>query len=204
MQSIKHLTRIFYAYSVQLSVWLKPECLSNQVRFGNCVKGLNFLISWVIVLLCKSDWLQKPKICHLNWQNGFKFHEYGSKLNVHQRILILMFYVLNSSVKTCPECSTLNQCLWVSSIKPLIDVLYCMVFSPGLPILLVTLFASNFEENLWNHLRRLGLHENDEYHPDFGNTKVALEALVQQRWPNTNIIYSNFYWIEQFKIVTSA
>ncbi|KAH6813106.1 melanoma-associated antigen G1-like protein [Perilla frutescens var. frutescens] len=38
------------------------------------------------------------------------------------------------------------------------------------------------EENLWHHLRRLGLHENEENHPKFSNTKLALEALVQQRY----------------------
>ncbi|KAJ8647905.1 hypothetical protein MRB53_000928 [Persea americana] len=38
------------------------------------------------------------------------------------------------------------------------------------------------EENLWHHLRRLGLNENDESHPLFGNTKQALETLVQQRY----------------------
>ncbi|KAI3449083.1 hypothetical protein Pfo_005748 [Paulownia fortunei] len=38
------------------------------------------------------------------------------------------------------------------------------------------------EENLWHHLRRLGLHENEENHPNFANTKLALEALVQQRY----------------------
>ncbi|KAG5563084.1 hypothetical protein RHGRI_005732 [Rhododendron griersonianum] len=38
------------------------------------------------------------------------------------------------------------------------------------------------EENLWHHLRRLGLSENDEGHPALGNIKQALEALVQQRY----------------------
>ncbi|KAL0373420.1 UNVERIFIED_CONTAM: hypothetical protein Sradi_3257700 [Sesamum radiatum] len=38
------------------------------------------------------------------------------------------------------------------------------------------------EESLWHHLRRLGLHENEENHPDFANTKLALEALVQKRY----------------------
>lgn len=38
------------------------------------------------------------------------------------------------------------------------------------------------EENLWHHLRRLGLHENEETHPNFSNTKLTLEALVQQRY----------------------
>lgn len=38
------------------------------------------------------------------------------------------------------------------------------------------------EENLWHHLRRLGLSENDECHPALGNIKQALEALVQQRY----------------------
>ncbi|KAG8363416.1 hypothetical protein BUALT_Bualt19G0020100 [Buddleja alternifolia] len=37
------------------------------------------------------------------------------------------------------------------------------------------------EENLWHHLRRLGLHENEENHPNFASTKLALESLVQQR-----------------------
>ncbi|KAL9142140.1 hypothetical protein ABFS82_14G149100 [Erythranthe guttata] len=38
------------------------------------------------------------------------------------------------------------------------------------------------EENLWHHLKRLGVHENDESHPNFANTKLAVEALVQQRY----------------------
>ncbi|XP_020553331.1 melanoma-associated antigen B2-like [Sesamum indicum] len=38
------------------------------------------------------------------------------------------------------------------------------------------------EESLWYHLRRLGLHENEENHPDFANMKLALEALVQKRY----------------------
>ncbi|KAG1342348.1 putative non-structural maintenance of chromosomes element 3 [Cocos nucifera] len=38
------------------------------------------------------------------------------------------------------------------------------------------------EENLWHQLRRLGLNENDENHPFFGNTKQTLEMLVQQRY----------------------
>ncbi|XP_030542670.1 melanoma-associated antigen 8 [Rhodamnia argentea] len=38
------------------------------------------------------------------------------------------------------------------------------------------------EDNLWHHLRQLGLHESDENHPEFGNVKQTLEALVQQRY----------------------
>lgn len=38
-----------------------------------------------------------------------------------------------------------------------------------------------FTENLWHHLKRLGLNESDEKDPLFGSTKQALEALVQQR-----------------------
>uniref|UniRef100_A0A3Q7ID03 MAGE domain-containing protein n=1 Tax=Solanum lycopersicum TaxID=4081 RepID=A0A3Q7ID03_SOLLC len=38
------------------------------------------------------------------------------------------------------------------------------------------------EENLWHHLRRLGLSETDESHPVYGNLKLALEAIVQQRY----------------------
>ncbi|KAF3683721.1 General regulatory factor 11, OMICRON,RHS5 [Capsicum annuum] len=38
------------------------------------------------------------------------------------------------------------------------------------------------EENLWPHLRRLGLSETDESHPVHGNVKLALEAIVQQRY----------------------
>ncbi|XP_055808652.1 uncharacterized protein LOC129877195 isoform X1 [Solanum dulcamara] len=38
------------------------------------------------------------------------------------------------------------------------------------------------EENLWPHLRRLGLSETDESHPVHGNLKLALEAIVQQRY----------------------
>ncbi|KAK6135830.1 hypothetical protein DH2020_030438 [Rehmannia glutinosa] len=53
------------------------------------------------------------------------------------------------------------------------------------------------EENLWHHLKRLGLHENEENHPKFANTKLALETLVQQRYlqkekvngPEGNIVY---------------
>ncbi|KAL3615549.1 hypothetical protein CASFOL_041210 [Castilleja foliolosa] len=53
------------------------------------------------------------------------------------------------------------------------------------------------EENLWHHLRRLGLHENEGNNPIFENTKTALESLVQQRYlqkekvtgPEGNIIH---------------
>lgn len=53
------------------------------------------------------------------------------------------------------------------------------------------------EENIWHHLRRMGLQENQENHPNFGNTKQALEALVQQRYlqkekvngPEGNTVY---------------
>lgn len=38
-----------------------------------------------------------------------------------------------------------------------------------------------FVENLWHHLKGLGLRDSDENHPDFGNMKQALETLVQQR-----------------------
>uniref|UniRef100_A0A1D1ZF36 Melanoma-associated antigen G1 n=1 Tax=Anthurium amnicola TaxID=1678845 RepID=A0A1D1ZF36_9ARAE len=38
------------------------------------------------------------------------------------------------------------------------------------------------EENLWHHLRRLGLNENDENHALFGHMKHTLESLVQQRY----------------------
>ncbi|XP_020575832.1 melanoma-associated antigen 1-like [Phalaenopsis equestris] len=38
------------------------------------------------------------------------------------------------------------------------------------------------EENLWHHLRRMGLSESDENHPVFGNTKQTLDLLVQQRF----------------------
>ncbi|XP_078444639.1 melanoma-associated antigen G1-like protein isoform X2 [Wolffia australiana] len=37
-------------------------------------------------------------------------------------------------------------------------------------------------EDLWHHLMRLGLDENNEKHPIFGNMKHALESLVQQRY----------------------
>uniref|UniRef100_A0A2P2K2I4 Melanoma-associated antigen G1 n=1 Tax=Rhizophora mucronata TaxID=61149 RepID=A0A2P2K2I4_RHIMU len=37
------------------------------------------------------------------------------------------------------------------------------------------------EEQLWHHLRRMGLDESDETHPVLGNIKQALEMLVQQR-----------------------
>ncbi|OAY23290.1 melanoma-associated antigen 1 isoform X1 [Manihot esculenta] len=38
------------------------------------------------------------------------------------------------------------------------------------------------EEQLWHHLRRMGLHETDESNPVLGNIKQALEMLVQQRY----------------------
>ncbi|KAG9130860.1 hypothetical protein Leryth_024963 [Lithospermum erythrorhizon] len=38
------------------------------------------------------------------------------------------------------------------------------------------------EENLWHQLRRVGVLESDENHPLFGNSKVALETLFQQRY----------------------
>ncbi|KAE8679787.1 RNA-binding protein 40-like [Hibiscus syriacus] len=38
------------------------------------------------------------------------------------------------------------------------------------------------EDNLWHHLKRMGLHETDENHPILGNVKQSLEMLVQQRY----------------------
>lgn len=38
------------------------------------------------------------------------------------------------------------------------------------------------EDNLWHHLKRMGLHETNENHPVLGNVKQALEMLVQQRY----------------------
>ncbi|GAB4856828.1 hypothetical protein Ancab_014746 [Ancistrocladus abbreviatus] len=38
------------------------------------------------------------------------------------------------------------------------------------------------QENLWHHLRRMGLHETDESHPVLGNVKLSLETLIQQRY----------------------
>lgn len=43
------------------------------------------------------------------------------------------------------------------------------------------MFSAYDEENLWHHLRRLGLSEMEESHPVLGNIKQTLEALVQQR-----------------------
>jgi hypothetical protein len=40
---------------------------------------------------------------------------------------------------------------------------------------------SCYAENLWHHLKKMGLFENDESHPALGNIKQALETLVQQR-----------------------
>ncbi|KAG8503220.1 hypothetical protein CXB51_001072 [Gossypium anomalum] len=37
-------------------------------------------------------------------------------------------------------------------------------------------------DNLWHHLKRMGLHETDENHPVLGNVKQVLETLVQQRY----------------------
>nr|AAD46004.1 F21H2.2 [Arabidopsis thaliana] len=38
------------------------------------------------------------------------------------------------------------------------------------------------KKTLWHHLKRMGLHENDEHNPVFGNNKQTLETLVQQRF----------------------
>ncbi|KAF3445841.1 hypothetical protein FNV43_RR11018 [Rhamnella rubrinervis] len=42
------------------------------------------------------------------------------------------------------------------------------------------------EENLWHHLKHMGLAETDENHPVLGNIKQALEALVLQRYLQKN------------------
>ncbi|KAI3834406.1 hypothetical protein MKW92_018562 [Papaver armeniacum] len=42
------------------------------------------------------------------------------------------------------------------------------------------------EENLWQHLKRLGLFETDQMHPVLGDVKQALESLVQQRYLQKN------------------
>lgn len=38
------------------------------------------------------------------------------------------------------------------------------------------------EENLWHHLKRMGLSEDEDNHPVLGNVKQAIEALVRQRY----------------------
>ncbi|GMH05127.1 hypothetical protein Nepgr_006967 [Nepenthes gracilis] len=38
------------------------------------------------------------------------------------------------------------------------------------------------EDDLWHHLKRMGLHQTDENHPVLGNVKLSLEAQVQQRY----------------------
>lgn len=38
------------------------------------------------------------------------------------------------------------------------------------------------EENLWHHLKRMGLSEDEDNHPVLGNVKQALETLVRQRY----------------------
>jgi len=38
------------------------------------------------------------------------------------------------------------------------------------------------EDALWQYLRRLGLDEHDEKHPQFGNVKQAIETIVKQRY----------------------
>ncbi|KAE8690408.1 RNA-binding protein 40-like [Hibiscus syriacus] len=38
------------------------------------------------------------------------------------------------------------------------------------------------EDNLWHHLKRMGLHETDENHPILGNVKQSLEMFVHQRY----------------------
>ncbi|KAJ4965427.1 hypothetical protein NE237_017276 [Protea cynaroides] len=38
------------------------------------------------------------------------------------------------------------------------------------------------EEDLWDQLKRMGLHGSDERHPVFGNIKQQLESLIQQRY----------------------
>lgn len=55
--------------------------------------------------------------------------------------------------------------------------LLCLIFC----ILWHNLIFSCRAEQLWHHLRRMGLHETDESNPVLGNIKQALEMLVQQR-----------------------
>lgn len=55
--------------------------------------------------------------------------------------------------------------------------LLCLIFC----ILWHNLISSCRAEQLWHHLRRMGLHETDESNPVLGNIKQALEMLVQQR-----------------------
>ncbi|GMN45342.1 hypothetical protein TIFTF001_014525 [Ficus carica] len=56
------------------------------------------------------------------------------------------------------------------------------VFCAPLTELELLLVVVGTVESLWHQLRRMGLVENDENHPVFGNAKQALEALVQQRY----------------------
>ncbi|KAI4389445.1 hypothetical protein MLD38_001673 [Melastoma candidum] len=45
------------------------------------------------------------------------------------------------------------------------------------------------EDNLCHHLRRLGLHENDENHEHIGNLNQALDSLVAQRYLRKTFFY---------------
>ncbi|CAA3015462.1 Hypothetical predicted protein, partial [Olea europaea subsp. europaea] len=56
----------------------------------------------------------------------------------------------------------------------------CSLFTSSLVHLVVHQVADRSSKNLWHHLRRLGLYENEESHPILGNVKLALEGLVQQ------------------------
>lgn len=52
-------------------------------------------------------------------------------------------------------------------------------------------------DDLWRHLRRMGLFENEENHPVLGNIKQALETLVQQRLEQSDKVEST---IDSFRL----
>ncbi|KAG9451484.1 hypothetical protein H6P81_011449 [Aristolochia fimbriata] len=47
--------------------------------------------------------------------------------------------------------------------------------------IMVSILCEDISEDLWHHLRRLGLNEIDDKHPVFRNIKQAVETLFQQR-----------------------
>lgn len=66
-------------------------------------------------------------------------------------------------------------------MKAIVPSLCYVVFCAPLTELDLLLVVVGTVESLWHQLTRMGLGENDENHPVFGNAKQALEALVQQR-----------------------
>ncbi|RZC87753.1 hypothetical protein C5167_028206 [Papaver somniferum] len=84
------------------------------------------------------------------------------------------------------EGSNIRMALLKMLSVDMLDILtVCSKRSTGILVVARVHFSVPLE-NLWQHLKRLGLLETDQMHPVLGDVKQALESLVQQRYLQKN------------------